>query len=1099
VGRRSGVRLRLRRWWTNGLPPLLTPNVMELDDDVVAELDAAFPSLSRARCSPPDNDRDVRVRLLGGFEVDGVAERALGSRKARTLLKLLALRNGTPVSGDVIAEVLWPDHPPARPAEQIGVLVSRLRGVVGTDRIRRTDAGYALDVEWTDLAEVEALTSAAVTALAEGRVTAARAASRSAVELVRGRLLGDEDGEWIETARASASPLLTRAHRVALDAAAAAGDSDDVVALAERVLTVDPYDEVVLRALMKAHLAARRPASALSAYARLRARLAEDLGVPPTAETEALHDEALLAADGDRPTDEEKPPSTNAADDLVGRGEHLAVLTSELARARSGETRTVVIEGNAGMGKTALVGAWLGDIPGDVVVVRGRCDELGRDLPLQPVADALAEHLRGVGAEAAEAIMGVDAAVLVPLVGPISHQTSVTAVTDADEGRARVYAAVLAAIARAAGNGPIVVVVEDLHLADPSTIGWIAFAQRRLSAAVLVLTTRERLVPPLTATARLTVGPLSFDEVGQLVGRAAASDVFDRTGGHPLLVRALTASGAVTLEDAVAAQTSGLDDEAARSLRVAAVAGLECDPDLLASVTGSSTLETILHLEQACATGLVVASGAAFRFRHEIIRQAAEQLSTPGQRAAAHSDIAHALARRTPTDHLAVAVHARAGGAPALASRAYVAAAEAAAARFDLDAAEDHLAAAIEAAPDAPEPLVTRARLQMSRTAFDDAARTAAEAVARGGGAAALEVAGWIAYYRRRYDEARVVAEQVLAETAADDPLRVSAAALAGRVRHGAGDLRGAIDHLSAAGNAPLPVRGVADVWLAQARLHEGRPADALAALARPLLAPDSLAHPWAPLHLRFNRAMALGQLGRVGEALTVAADLVAVAAEAGAVGTRFTAPAANVTSWLLRWSGRGEAADEENERALEATGGRGPSAEGFAEGHYVALLDLADGRLLADDPAGVEGLLPRLAAIDGWTGTMSWHQRHRLALIRARLALAAGERDRAAELASAVAEDAAERGASRYELLALAHVGVADPAYPPARLQPVVEGLTRCAALDGWPLLLRLGRERGIDGWVRMAERMAAAMVATCEPRHAPAARAFVDRLVSG
>jgi DNA-binding SARP family transcriptional activator len=73
----------------------------------------------------------VRVRLLGSFYVGGVPERRLGSRKGRTLLKGLALARGVPVSVDRIAEVPWGDDQPARPADQVGVLASRLRGVLG--------------------------------------------------------------------------------------------------------------------------------------------------------------------------------------------------------------------------------------------------------------------------------------------------------------------------------------------------------------------------------------------------------------------------------------------------------------------------------------------------------------------------------------------------------------------------------------------------------------------------------------------------------------------------------------------------------------------------------------------------------------------------------------------------------------------------------------------------------------------------------------------------------------------------------------------------------------------------------------------------------
>ena len=88
-----------------------------------------------------------------------------------------------------------------------------------------------------------------------------------------------------------------------------------------------------------------------------------------------------------------------------------------------------------------------------------------------------------------------------------------------------------------------------------------------------------------------------------------------------------------------------------------------------------------------------------------------------------------------------------------------------------------------------------------------------------------METAGWVAYYRRRYDEARAYADEAVGR-AEDVAVRVSALALAGRVRHGAGDLAGAVEQLAAApADGPPAVRGIADVWLAMARVHQGRPA----------------------------------------------------------------------------------------------------------------------------------------------------------------------------------------------------------------------------------------------------------------------------------
>lgn len=107
----------------------------------------------------------------------------------------------------------------------------------------------------------------------------------------------------------------------------AAGDHGAAAALAEQSLARDPYDEVILRALIPAHLAAGRPASALAAYGRVRARLGEDLGVPPTAETEAMYGRALAAADGDAVA---PSPQRTAPPGVVGRTKEIAALDDAL-------------------------------------------------------------------------------------------------------------------------------------------------------------------------------------------------------------------------------------------------------------------------------------------------------------------------------------------------------------------------------------------------------------------------------------------------------------------------------------------------------------------------------------------------------------------------------------------------------------------------------------------------------------------------------------------------------------------------------------------------------------------------------------------------
>ncbi len=264
---------------------------------------------------------ELRIRLMGGLSVDGIAERDLGSRKARTLLKLLAVARGEVVPVDRAADVLWGLELPAKPAEQVGVLVSRLRGVLGAEHLIHRSGGYALEAAWLDIDEIDRRVDEASDAQSDGRLAVARAAADAALALVRGPLLPDEDAEWADVARQRCETRVAAARRIKIEATFATGDWAAVVAQAEVVLVEHPFDEDVLRMLMRAHASSGSTAAALAAYARARARFADDLGVSPSAETERLHTQLLL--DNESPV---APSAPSPRVDLPGRGAELARL-----------------------------------------------------------------------------------------------------------------------------------------------------------------------------------------------------------------------------------------------------------------------------------------------------------------------------------------------------------------------------------------------------------------------------------------------------------------------------------------------------------------------------------------------------------------------------------------------------------------------------------------------------------------------------------------------------------------------------------------------------------------------------------------------------
>src|SRR5262249_57584491 len=112
--------------------------------------------------------------------------------KGRTLLKLLAVARGRAVRVEELVEHLWGDHPPTQPADQVAVLVSRLRAALGSERLRHSDAGYALVYDWLDLDAFESLVSEAAARLATGSPGLSRPPSTASLQLLPGHPLAHQ-------------------------------------------------------------------------------------------------------------------------------------------------------------------------------------------------------------------------------------------------------------------------------------------------------------------------------------------------------------------------------------------------------------------------------------------------------------------------------------------------------------------------------------------------------------------------------------------------------------------------------------------------------------------------------------------------------------------------------------------------------------------------------------------------------------------------------------------------------------------------------------------------------------------------------------------
>jgi DNA-binding SARP family transcriptional activator len=1003
----------------------------------------------------------LRVRVLGGLAIEGYDLRALGSRKARVLLRRLAAAQGRPVDVDELAAAVWGDALPAAPHDQLSVLVSRLRGVLGPVRLRRGDTGYALAADWFDLADLEFRAGGIAERLRMGHGSAAFAAASAALALVRGPLLPEEPGSWAVGPRAAAAATVARVRRLAGESALAVGEPDRALQLAAALLDEDPFDEAAARLAMRAEVAAGRPAAALTAFERLRARLADDLGTDPAAATRDLHLAVLRG--------ELRAPATGPP--LVGRAEELRRLDAALDTAARGSATALVFEAAAGMGKSALLRAWTARAAERALVAQGRADPLGRDLPLQPIADALAGLVRARGA----AVLGPEAALLGPL---LTAETGppVSTVSDAEAGWRSLLGALATVLDRAREGRPLVVVVDDLHLAGAGTGEFLGFLLRRTDRLAVVAARRPGPGPDLPAVPHLPLPPLTLADATALVGGERGRALHARSGGSPLFLLELARARDGELpESVVAAVTTELDrlGDAAELVRLAAVLGSTVDVDLLAALSGSPGEQVLDTVERAAGCGLLIPAGAGLAFAHEVVRDVVAQGMSPPRRAAVHARATELLAARGDADPLAVAHHARLGGRAELGAAALTVAAERAAARWQRGEAERLLDEALRLHP-TPATRLARGRLRLARLDLDGARSDAERAIGDGAGAAAFELAGWAVYYARDFAAARRYADEGAARTA-DPAVRASCLALAGRLRHNRGELAAAQDLLSeAVAVAPASVRGVAQLWQAQLLVHTGHPGPALEVARRGLLDPH-LGHPFAPLHGRFTVAFALAMTGRWDAAYDAVDDL---ARETDRIGDRrFPPVVANLRGWLLRAAGRLDAAAELHARSAEWS-----QVEDFREPVYAGLLDLTEDRFAAGDLAAAAAALQRCAGIAEWQGSMSWRHRHRHRLLLARLALRDGRPADAEEQALALAADAAARGDSRYA--GRAGVLAATAGGRDDGMAALVGAFLPLAGPDGWRDLGELAAATGSDAVWHIAERRAHEVVAAARAR---------------
>ncbi|MFE2643974.1 ATP-binding protein [Streptomyces nigra] len=368
-------------------------------------------------------------------------------------------------------------------------------------------------------------------------------------------------------------------------------------------------------------------------------------------------------------------PQPSFSTPLIGRNPELARLSGVLERARAGDARAVLVAGDAGVGKTRVLGEAAGlAASAGTTVLTGHCVDLGDvGLPYLPFTEV-------VGTLAADERFA-DVLAAHPVVGRLLGGGS-----DAVRDRLRLFEGFAGLLTDLADRAPVLLVVEDLHWADQSSRDLLRFLLSRGTLqraaggapgrrlAVLAsyraddLHRRHPLRPLLAelvrlpAVERLEVRPLADVEVTELVRAvqdrplpdSTVRRIVERAEGNAFYAEELVAATdgggdgvPSALADVLLIRFEQLSDTAQQVLRTAAVAGRRVEHDLLRGAVGLPEDELEAALREAVGRQLLLpGDGDTYAFRHALAREAVYADLLPGERARLHGAFARLLAGR---------------------------------------------------------------------------------------------------------------------------------------------------------------------------------------------------------------------------------------------------------------------------------------------------------------------------------------------------------------------------------------------------------------------------------------------------------------------
>jgi len=487
-------------------------------------------------------------------------------------------------------------------------------------------------------------------------------------------------------------------------------------------VSVHPLRDRPWGLLVQALGGAGRQADALAAFGEYRAYLAEWVGTEPSAEVRRIQRRIAAGWDG---IEEQSQPSRSGSPSpagpsswrgngwlplqaelaqgpvLVGRARELDLLAAEAAQLGGSGSRTVIVEGEAGIGKTTLLAAFARAVRdrGAAAVLYGRCQD-GPAVPLEPFRSLIGHLVEHAPADVLRAHARRCGGHLVRIAPRLADRVDLSGAPVSGEATDRhlLFEAVSDVLSRLAAISPLVVLLDDVQWAEPTAVQLLRHLGRALVNApvLLVLSARdtdERRSSELRAVLadlecrpgrRIRLGGFGDDELADLTASLLAVDAAavtsavsarlrHQTAGNPLyatqLVRHWAESGHLalaatevefadgatggevpaSLRNLVWSRVSSLGDKVVEVLSAASVLGTQFAVDAVIDLAGISESDAMDALDVAEAAGLlaeVEARAPTLRFVHVLVARAVYGGLPRGRRRRLHAQAAGVLAKR---------------------------------------------------------------------------------------------------------------------------------------------------------------------------------------------------------------------------------------------------------------------------------------------------------------------------------------------------------------------------------------------------------------------------------------------------------------------